>query len=1009
MRWLIPVLFIKKFVVNTWQKLSVVNQMTWLVWNLTLALISAGGVHANQSSETVRRPAVFRVTTEVVNKNVPPFTATINGFGNSLINSGAGFEPVVFRNKLIAIEDSPNRIVTDPAMMSRYDTLREGFLDQATVHIYRIENGLFRMVREDHVAPGGSRASGWIRVLAQNQVIAPDVTRFRFRWDSWNRPRTKSYFTVRAIDKYGNLSPATRTFEAESPEQPNKAPAAQNALVTFKPAKAHFFSSKPVPAPKAFRGNIGSDGILTLDWEPIDSPDVAGYVVYRSDYPPHQHSGYYLQLAGTPKLPGQNIKIGDMVIISKKIYSPSRNRDLSNRVWGAFSEYNNLMPGLLNIFPDETPKKTWSLVPHADNTPVEEPGETCLKLQLSAGAKETLSIYNHSGTGQSWYDVLEKDTYAVEVWLRQEGSGTVQFKLNGFYDTAPQKIRPVIFDVGNGWKKYVAHFTPSVIQDGSRPNAMVLEFTGPATFYVDNFRVYRADTAYLDLLPREYEAIKSSGISALRTHGLIKTGIRTYDMEQFTNSGGVISGTGKLNTLPQTLKMMRKAGVQPWLQIELHMNPQEWLAFVEYMAAPYDPKIDSPARKPWAYKRYKQGQAKPWVEEFDQIYFELSNETWNGLFAPWTFGTMTDVASKKIYSPGQVYGLFQEYVRSVLRSSPYWRPAALDRKFVFMLGGWAANAGYSRDAASVSRSSDYLTIAAYNGGSDEAEGPPRLDAAGLFNTLAQVNQSAIPVATLYAKQLRDMQAGGARKLRLGTYEAGPGYVMNGLNNARVTEEQERAQEQAMKSLAAGTATLDSFLARAYRGFSIQNFFMFDSGTLWKSHAKWHHGGQAYPSWKLLTLFNKEAAGDMLRIETLSVPSVDLKAFSRRQAIKDAPLVAVYATRNAARYSLFVISRKVPDYPIGGDDGYAPVTVELPFSMAKSVTLYRMTGAPQANNLLRDNVRIERLDVPLSKLGQRFSLNAETGADERGLPPASTFLYVFDGINTGKNPIQSSGN
>jgi hypothetical protein len=667
-----------------------------------------------------------------------------------------------------------------------------------------------------------------------------------------------------------------------------------------------------------------------------------------------------------------------------------------------------LMPGLIHTFPDEIPGKTWSLVPHATNTPVEEPGETCLKLQLAAGTSESLRSFNHSGTGQFWYDVLEKKTYTVEVWLRQEGSGTVQFKLAGFYDTAPQKIKPVVFDVGPGWKQYVTHFTPSVIQGGSRPNDMLLEFTGPATFYVDNFRVYRTDTAYLEMLPHEYSAIKSSGLSTLRTTSLIMTGINTYDMEQLTNNGGVINGTQKLNTMPQTLTMMRKAGVQPWLQTEFHMNPREWLGFIEYMAAPYDPKIDTPASKPWAYKRWRQGQTKPWVEEFDRIYFELSNETWNRIFTPWTFNPMNDAVSKKHYSAGQVYGLFQEHVRSIMRSSPYWRPADLDNKFVFMLGGWAGVIGYSHDAASASPSSDFLTIAAYNGGWDEAEGPPKLGAASLFNVLAQVNQSAIPVADLYAKKLLDLKAKGSGKLRLGAYEAGPGYVLNGLNNARVTEEQARAQEQIMKSLAAGTATLDSLLARAYRGFAIQNFSAFDSGDLWKSHAKWYHGGQAYPSWKLLALFNKEATGDMLRTETVSVPSTDLEAFSHRRTVKDAPLIAVYATRQKDRYSLFVLSRKIPNYPVSGDAGYTPVTVELPFSQAKSVTLYRMTGAPDANNLLRDDVRIEKLEIPSSNLGRRFSLNAETGADGRGLPPASTFLYVFDGVSAGKNTAQSQG-
>jgi hypothetical protein len=111
-------------------------------------------------------------------------------------------------------------------------------------------------------------------------------------------------------------------------------------------------------------------------------------------------------------------------------------------------------------------------------------------------------------------------------------------------------------------------------------------------------------------------------------------------------------------------------------------------------------------------------------------------------------------------------------------------------------------------------------------------------------------------------------------------------------------------------------------------------------------------------------------------------------------------------RKEDRYSLFVLSRKIPNHPVSGDDGYTPVTIELPFSEAKSVTLYRMTGAPDANNLLSDNVKVEKLEIPLSTLGRRFSLNVETGADERGLPPASTFLYVFDGVSTAKNTIQS---
>ncbi len=306
-----------------------------------------------------------------------------------------------------------------------------------------------------------------------------------------------------------------------------------------------------------------------------------------------------------------------------------------------------------------------------------------------------------------------------------------------------------------------------------------------------------------------------------------------------------------------------------------------------------------------------------------------------------------------------------------LRASPYWRRAGLNDKVQFVLGGWASQS-YGAEAASASPSSDLMAVGAYIGGWDEGEGPPALNRASLFDLLSHVSQS-IPVAERHLKEADELRKRGHGKLRLG----------------RVTDEQFRAQEQVMKSLAAGTATLDAFLARAYRGFELQNFFTFGRGHLWTSHAKWYLGGQAYPSWKVLALFNREAPGDMLRTETLSVPTADLKVFERRQAVKDAPLAAVYATRAPGRLNLFVLSRKV--------EGFTPVTVELPFERAGSITLYRMSGAPEANNLMADNVRIEQLEIPASQFSRRFSVDASSGADPRGLPPAATFLYVFEGI------------
>jgi hypothetical protein len=43
------------------------------------------------------------------------------------------------------------------------------------------------------------------------------------------------------------------------------------------------------------------------------------------------------------------------------------------------------------------------------------------------------------------------------------------------------------------------------------------------------------------------------------------------------------------------------------------------------------------------------------------------------------------------------------------------------------------------------------------------------------------------------------------------------------------------------------------------------------------------------------------------------------------------------------------------------------------------------------------VRLQTIDIPASAFRQSFVVNAATGADDSGLPPASSFVYVFTGI------------
>ena len=938
--------------------------------------------------ENFDKPAHFRVTTEVVNEDVPPFTATIGSVGNTLLKQPYGFEAQNFRSQWQAQEDAKGKVIVGEHL-AYFDTLRDGFLANGFVRVYRVVDGSIQIIADETIAEDGFVVRGW-KGGNLGRAIPAGTERWVQRWANWERPGVPYYFAVAAVDEQGNISKKSDAVRIIPPDNFGDAKKVKNERKRIKESRNKDGSAPPAPQNVTY--NILEDGTAEITWDAVQADDLAGYVIYSSDYDPETHEGYFIKLSD----PELAIKKGDLVIAGREL-TEFREDMVSNRIYGAERQVRRQFGA---DFPyqdlnDET--FAWQLGEHGEETIVEEPGKHYLQISLGEGETYNIGEYNHSGADQTWYNVLEPGVeYVVEVWLKYEGpaEGNVTFRTNGVHE---DDIPETEFKPTGEWQKFEMTFSVPEMAKGSQPSRSDLVFRGPGIYSIDNFRMYQKGTDYLDLIPRDYQRIADSGMISLRTHGPIKTRQTTYSMEQFTNPGGVIRGIQRGNTLPQTLEFMRKAEQIPWLQIEYHMSPDEWAAFMEYIAAPYDPVTDSPETKPWAAKRYAQGQEEPWVDEFDTILFELANETWNGLFAPWTFRPMPDHPTGERHSNGYVYGLFQEHVRDLLRSSPYWT-SELDEKFVFVIGGWGSR-NYGFDAAKASPNSRFITNAAYNGGWDEGEGPPQPTPASYFNVLAQVNQTAIPRAISNAEKLAEVKAEtGATHQELGVYEAGPGYALNGLNNARVTPEQARGQELVMKSMTAGTATLDSFLARAYHGFKIDNFFTFSEGSTWSSHAEWYRSGQPYPQWAVLEVFNNHGHGDFLKVETESVPTIDLPGFKRRQETPDAPLAAVYATKEGDRLTLYVLSRKVPNYPKQGDDGYIPVTVDLPISNAEEITLHKLTGDHTAQNFDSHEVSIETQGIPLSAASSTFSINAATGADDRGLPPASSFIYVFEGVS-----------
>jgi hypothetical protein len=950
------------------------------------AVIAAGAVLAVTAAcdDGKADAARFRITDQVINPDLPAVSATLEASGNGarLIRSG-GFEPAIWRTMFTTDAASPNRVLANPAEISQFDSLRSGALDGAEVRIYRISDGAFSLVRQDRVAEGGFVAEGWDNLTGGGAALPADTTQIDLGWEPWYRPDARTWFRVRALGRNGALSQPSTAVEARSP------PADMRSRDSFKAMRAQDSRIKgglqdgaaDIPVPQGAQVSQTGRGAPRLSWRPV--PGAEGYVIERTAIAPEAQRGYYIELEDG--VDGPAIAAGDLVFLHKEFREVAQGAFETDRVWDAGGA-EKLRPRPLRQWPYEEGGAPWRLRDHAPDTPVSEPGRSYLELDLTRDAPVKLVGEGFAQDSQDFYEVIRPEPYVMEAWVRSDAPGIARLEVLGNSDWAEGQ-RPAIFRTGPEWTLISTEFQGLENAREARGNfALILD--GAGRFGVDNLRIRRAGTPWLDFSEEEYGRLAAAQLSALRTHPLIKTNTSTYDLAQLTDPGGLPSGTRGSNSLPQLLHMTARAGTAPWLQIEPHLSEAEWAGLVEYLAAPAD-------AGPWAAKRAAQGREAPWVDAFDRIWFEIGNETWNGLFQPWVFKPMKDAVTGEAYGSAIVYGLYQRHVIDLLRASPWWSRAGLDDKVTFVLGGWNINQ-YGEAAARRTPRSALVAMAPYIGGWDADQPLPTGTPENFSTILNWVTQNTLPFARMHMKQAAEAAETRGAPLEVGTYEAGPGFVMN--TSGR---DESLLQEQVMKSQAAGVATLDNFLALAAQGYRMQNFFTFGDGRRWRSHAEWYDGGQAFPSWKLIALLNREGLGDMLEVQTLSAPGIDLKAARRREAVENAPQVTAYATRQGDRLNLFVMSRRLPDFPAPAPDqadpGCTPVEVALPFASAERVELHRMSGPYAAHNVDADRVGIEVQQIAPPLDPSHFQLGAATGALECGLPPASAFLYVFKGI------------
>ena len=923
-----------------------------LRFGLVLAALVGAGLLVIGRGTTSTDTARFVVTDRALG-TVGAFGATLEsiGAGHGLTLLGGGFEPVIHRTRLVAQRAAPDRIVADPAELTWFGSVREGAFDGAEVDLFRIAGGRLTKVRTARVAQ--HLASGWLPALPGGRMLAPGTGRAVLALGRAERPGVPLWLALRSVGRDGRVSAVSQPVRIDLPAEIPDGDA--DLSLTRRPEGAGEDGALPVPAGLTARREGGR---VILTWDAVDR----GVEILRSEVPPRDHRGFALVLEGR----GPAVAAGDLAILRTEIRTPDRARLVANRVWNAREAERTFAQPMIEGWPD-APGRRWQLRGHPEAPPWG--GSTYLSVDIEAGSRALIGRYNHSGTGQAFYPVLGNGPVRMRFWVRGEGIAEGRLRFQGPLGEA---VAPASFPVHGDWAPVTIEVTPPV-SETHRPGRMALIFRGPGRVDIDAVQIHPAGTDFGAPLPETLAALQAAAPGPLRTHAFIKTGRRTYDLEQLTNPAGAIDGVRGGNTLPQTLGLIAAAGADPWLQIEPHFSEAEWLGLAEYLAAPA-------GAGPWAAKRAAQGRAAPWTEAFDRILIEIGNETWNGLFRPWTFPPLD---GDRRYPRGAVYGLYQEHVIGILRTSPHWS-AELDAKVTFVLGGWARQ-GYGLQAARVSPNAELLTIAAYNGGWDVGEGPVAPTRDGFSGVLNQVSQSMLPAARRLSEETAEIG------IPLGTYEAGPGYALDGLNGARVSAAEAAAQETVMKSVAAGAATLDSFLAQAAVGFSEQSFFAFGPGIRWSTHAPWHRGGHAHPPWQLLSLFNRVGTGEMLAVETEAVPRATLAARARREAVRDAPLVAAYATRAGDRVTLVVVSRRLPE---GDADGHTPVEIVLPFETAERLTLHRLDAPYDAHSVER---ALPLSETALAPQGGTVLLDGSMGLGPNGLPPGTALVYVFEGV------------
>ncbi len=579
-------------------------------------------------------------------------------------------------------------------------------------------------------------------------------------------------------------------------------------------------------------------------------------------------------------------------------------------------------------------------------------GLTSMQMDNPGGGNFSIQQFDYGPVGSTYQQLVPGTTYRVDVWLKQSGlaSGQVTFKMDGDYSS----VNHTFSGVTNQWQEFTWDFVAPAYPTSGAISQNILSFSGTGTVWADNMLVYDPTYPAFAMQPQAEQALQNFNPGTLRIwSGQTNTTFGTT-LDNWTNPDSLNQVTWDPNYgrtaapdlhLPTALALAKQVGANPWLIVGPYMSEAEWVGLFDYLAGP--------AGTQYGDKRIAQGHANPWTDDFSAIYIELGNETWNGLFSPWTFAN------------GTQYGQFAQYFYQAAESSPYY--AAIASKIHFTLGGWdiqPTSSGYGSSAIQASPASGVLAISGYIGNNtgDTSVNDTGFEALLLAQPAYMYSFTDATVAT--QKQL----AAEGINYQLAVYESGPSYTLPNPN-----EPDDPVQDAYGHSLAAGVGILDAALYRQQSGFVADNFFLYQPGFNWASTTTDANGYTPYSSFLALEMRNQFASGNMLGTTATEMPTI---TWNTTQQL---PAIGTYAYQNGNDYSVIVLSRDL--------DNATPVTLNLPFDSASSVTLHTLTGDPRSDS---DTIQTQNV----ANFSQSLSFS---------MPAGSIYVFDFDTTTTSPPP------